>query len=204
MAPLAPEAVDKVAAGDAAELRLLPAEVYLKTYVQLFGAGSPAEVQKRARTGEGPRLFDNWNDYAAALGLPDRRNDLPRATESNALMMATFDRLAIALCVRGAEHDLRGDRPVGERTLFAFGGLPEPQTRAAFVAPFDVLHRSFLSYPAALAPAARTDTYFALFRETLARHKSATAPKRPVLNPLESAWTAVCIALAVHPEAHSY
>jgi hypothetical protein len=180
------------------EARLLPAEAYLRTYLQLFGAASPLELQRRAR---GSGLFDSWNDYAAALGLPDHRNDLPRPYQTNALMMATFDRLAIALCVRAAEHDLRGSLTPEQRQVFAFPGVPRPTSLAAFTPAFDVLHRTFLGYPAALAPPGRDRAFFALFQSTVARHE-ATAMRG--LSPVEAAWAAVCLGLARHPEFHTY
>jgi hypothetical protein len=184
------------------DVRMMPAEAYLRTYLQLLGGLSPVEAQQRARGNEGSRLFDTWNDYAAALGLPDHRNDLPRATQTNALMMATFDRLAIALCVRAAEHDLRGDLPPAQRLLFAFAGLPRPVTVAAFAPTFDVLHRTFLGYPASLAPAGRSETFFHLFESTVARHEKAGTQRG--LPPVEAGWAAVCLALARHPEFNTY
>jgi hypothetical protein len=183
------------------EVRLLPAEVYLRSYLQLLGAPTPLEAQARAR---GNGLFDTWNDYAAALGLPDHRDDLPRAAQTNALMVATTERLAIALCVRAAEHDLRGDLPPDRRLVFAFPGTPRPATAATFAPLFDVLHRTFLGYPVRLAPAGRTADFFTLFQGTLARHDRPAPPARTPLSPLESAWTAVCVALARHPEFTTY
>ena len=64
------------------DVRMLPAEAYLRTYLRLFGGATPLEVQRRARPGG---LFDGWNEYAAALGLPDHRHDLPRAALPRAL-----------------------------------------------------------------------------------------------------------------------
>jgi hypothetical protein len=196
----------KVVAQDATpaeDMRLMPAEAYLRTYLQLAGGGPPLDVQQRARGNDNARLFDNWNDYAAALGLPDHRNDLPRASETNALMIATFDRLAIALCVRAALHDLRGNLPPGQRQIFAFAGVPAPTSAQAFLPAFDVLHRTFLSYPAALAPAQRSERFFSLFRATWAHHEQAPLPK-PRLTPVEAGWAAVCVGLARHPEFHVY
>src|ERR1700691_1285238 len=66
--------------------RLLPPEVYLSAYLTWFGGLVPLDVQNRAR---GRNMFDAWDDYLAALGLPDYRIDLPRATQSNTLMLAT-------------------------------------------------------------------------------------------------------------------
>jgi hypothetical protein len=184
------------------EVRMLPAEAYLRTYLQLFGEEGPLEVQRRARGGDGARYFDSWNDYAAALGLPDHRNDLPRATQTNALMMATFDRLAIALCVRAAEHDLRAEVPPGQRRVFAFAGIPRPASARDFAPPFDVLHRTFLGYPAALAPPGRSEAFFALFGATVGRHEKNRGA--PGLGPVEAGWASVCLGLARHPEFHTY
>jgi hypothetical protein len=195
--PLAPVQIAPQDSSPKEDVRMLPAEAYLRTYLQLFGGAAPLEVQKRAR---GNGLFDSWNDYAAALGLPDHRNDLPRSTQTNALMMATFDRLAIALCVRAAEHDLRGDLAPAQRYVFAFAGAPRPTDARTFAPAFDVVHRTFLGYPAALAPAGRTDAFFALFSQTVARH---AAPARG-LTAVETGWAAVCLGLARHPEFHTY
>jgi hypothetical protein len=221
---VAPVSITTQDASPKEDVRMLPAEAYLRTYLQLFGGASPLEVQRRARPGG---LFDSWNDYAAALGLPDHRNDLPRSTQTNALMVATFDRLAIALCVRAAEHDLRGDLPPGQRLVFAFdlgkperapepsrdglqqgkpasargdAGAPHPATLPAFTPAFDVLHRTFLGYPAALAPAERAAAFFALFQQTVARHEKT----KGTLSPVEAGWAAVCLGLARHPEFHTY
>jgi hypothetical protein len=194
-AALAPTAVVAQDSSPKEDVRMLPAEVYLRTYLDLFGGAPPLEVQRRARGGG---LFDSWNDYAAALGLPDHRNDLPRASQSNALMVATIDRLAIALCVRAAEHDLRGGLPPGQRLIFAFPGAPQPASRADFAGPFDVLHRTFLGYPAALAPPGRTEAFFALFRSTAARHQAGP------LSAVEAGWVSVCLGLARHPEFSTY
>jgi hypothetical protein len=180
------------------DVRMLPAEAFLRTYLQLFGSTAPLEVQRKAR---GNGLFDSWNDYAAALGLPDHRNDLPRSTQTNALMIATFDRLAIALCVRAAEQDLRASVPPAQRLVFAFAGTPRPADTRTFAPAFDVLHRTFLGYPAALAPPGRTESFFTLFRATVARHEAR--PTRG-LGPVEAGWAAVCLGLARHPEFHTY
>jgi hypothetical protein len=59
------------------DLRLIPAEAYLRTYLRLFGGLAPAEVERRARGDDKAALFDTWGDYLAALGLPDHGLDLP-------------------------------------------------------------------------------------------------------------------------------
>ncbi|HXU81757.1 MAG TPA: hypothetical protein VN914_10200 [Polyangia bacterium] len=197
-APAAPVFVTAQDSSPKEEVRMLPAEAYLRTYLQLFGATAPLEVQRSARRNG---LFDSWNEYAAALGLPDHRNDLPRSSQTNALMIATFDRLAIALCVRAAEQDLRPQVAPGQRLVFAFAGTPRPGDARAFAEPFDVLHRTFLGYPAALAPPGRTRAFFSLFQATVARHEKTPARG---LGPVEAGWAAVCLGLARHPEFHTY
>jgi hypothetical protein len=176
--------------------RMVSAEVYLRAYLAWFGGLAPLEVQQKAR---GKQLFDAWDDYLAALGLPDYRLDLPRQTQTNTLMIATFGRLGEALCVRAAEHDLHNKKtPLDQRVVFAFD-MATAQTEPQFGERFDVLHRTFLGYPAALAPADRVPRYLALYRAVAAHH--------PAKNPLtadETAWAAVCAALVQHPEAELY
>src|SRR5204862_352460 len=48
------------------ELRLVPQESFLRGYLQLFGGGTPVEVQKRARDQDGGQLFDSWGDYLSS------------------------------------------------------------------------------------------------------------------------------------------
>ena len=95
--------------------RLVPAEVYLRAYLTWFGGLAPLDVQQRAKA---RNLFDAWTDYLAALGLPDPKLDLPRASQSNTLMLATLGRLGEALCVRAAEHDRKA--APDDRVVFAF------------------------------------------------------------------------------------
>jgi hypothetical protein len=200
--------VEKVSHLDTApkeELRLVPPEVYLRTYLQLFGGLAPLDAQAALKGKDGGQLFDNWDAYVSALGLPDYRIDIPRQTQTNALMVATFERLGIALCDRAVEHDLTGSPPppVAERAIFAFD-LPKgrPLDVAAFAARFDVLHKTFLGYPARLAPRERLPRYFALYRDIAASHKSADPKSR--FSPEEAAWAAVCYGLVRHPEFHLY
>jgi hypothetical protein len=77
--------------------RLIPAEAYMWTYLQLFGGLAPTEVTRRARGSDGNQLFDSWYEYLAALGFPDYRLDLPRATHPNAHLEADRERLVDAL-----------------------------------------------------------------------------------------------------------
>jgi hypothetical protein len=190
-----------------ADLRMVPPEVYMRTYLTLFGGLAPLEAQKRARGGDGAALFDTWDDYVSALGFPDYRLDVPRQTQTNALMVATFERLGVALCDRAVEHDLKGPRgaeppPVGERVIFAFD-LPRGEVdEAAFAPRFDVLHRTFLGYPAALAPPERAKRFFRLYRDIAAGHVKAAPKSR--FSPAEAGWAAVCYGLVRHPEFHLY
>lgn len=183
------------------DLRLVPPEVYLRSYLALFGEKTPTEVQKRARGNDGGQLFDTWDEYLAALGFPDYRADLPRATQTNAIMVATFERLGVALCDRAVEHDLQ--KPVtGEpRRIFDFDA-PKAIDAAGFATRFDVLHRTFLGYPAALAPPTRTREFYALYTDTVARHGSAKTKSR--FSPELSGWAVVCYGLVRHPELHLY
>lgn len=188
------------------DLRMVPPEVYMRTYLQLFGGLAPLEVQKLARGKDGAQLFDNWDAYVSALGLPDYRTDIPRQTQTNALMVATFERLGVALCDRAVEHDLKSKTPapLSERAIFAFDLPPvASELDASLFSPrFDVLHRTFLGYPAALAPPARTERFFALYRDIVEHHKTS-APKSK-FTPEEAGWAAVCYGLVRHPEFHLY
>jgi hypothetical protein len=175
--------------------RMVPPEAYLRAYLTWFGGLAPLDVQNRAR----PKgLFDAWDDYLAALGLPDYKIDLPRQTQSNTLMLATLGRLGEALCARAAEHDLHAKTPVEQRVIFAFDTTAQGDDE--FAARFDVLHRLFLGYPAKLAPANRITRFHDLYVTVAAAHAAAKQP----LNADETAWVAVCSALVQHPEAELY
>jgi hypothetical protein len=184
------------------ELRMVPAEAYMRTYLMLFGGLAPLDVQKRARGGDGAQLFDTWDDYFSSLGFPDYRIDMPRSQQTNALMVATFERLGVALCDRAAEHDLKAKAPLSERVVFAFESPAGPIDRAGFDARFDVLHRTFLAYPAKLAPTDRASRFWKLYSDVRDRH--AKTPGKARLSPDESAWASVCYGLVRHPEFHLY
>lgn len=195
------------------ELRLLPAEVYVRSYLQWFGGLAPLSVQAKAKGADGAMLFDAWGDYLAALGMPDYAIDLPRGGQTNAIMLGAFERLGSALCARALEHDWKAAPkvPVAERLVFAFEPGKEAPTEAEMERGFDVLHRTFLGYPARLAPKDRLPRYRRLFDETRARHAESDALRRaegkaPVsrLSPSEAGWVAVCDGLVRHPELHFY
>ena len=181
----------------------MPQEAYLRHYLQLIGGVTPTEAQKLARAKDGGQLFDNWGDYLAALGFPDYRNDLPRATQTNGLMVAAFERLGEALCDRAVERDLKANPPVAARILFTFEVGHEPLSEKAFAERFDILHQTFLSYPLELAPPGRTGAFFRLYQGTVARHQQPTSA-RSRFTPQEAGWAAVCYGLVRHPEHHLY
>jgi hypothetical protein len=184
--------------------RLVPPEVYIRTYLSLFGGLSPIAAQTAAKGQDGTQLFDTWNEYLSSLGLPDYRIDIPRQTQTNTLMLATFERLGIALCDRALEKDLTGASPppASQRLVFAFD-TPAAIDEAAFAERFDVMHRTFLGYPAALAPESRIANFFTLYSDTVARHAAPDAGKSR-FSPVHSGWAVVCYGLVRHPEFHLY
>jgi hypothetical protein len=208
--PKTPMRSDGVVAEDVApkeDLRLVPPEVYMRTYIQLFGGLAPLDVQKRARGADGGQLFDTWDDYVSALGFPDYRFDIPRQSQTNALMVATFERLGVALCDRAVEHDLEVPKggvatPDKDRVIFAFDVPAIPLDANAFASRFDVLHRTFLGYPASLAPPQRVARYFQLYRDIVAGHAKADPKSR--FTPAQAGWAAVCYGLVRHPEFQLY
>jgi hypothetical protein len=187
------------------DLRMMSPEVFMRTYLHLFGGLAPLAVQKAVRGKDGANLFDNWDAYVSALGFPDYRTDIPRQTQTNALMVATFERLGVALCDRSVEHDLKAKPPVplAERAVFAFDLPPKGEMDLdGFATRFDVLHRTFLGYPARLAPPERTPRFFQLYRDIVAMHKTEDPKSR--FNPEEAGWASVCYGLVRHPEFHLY
>lgn len=188
--------------------RMVPPEAYLRTYLQIFGGMKPLEVQADAKTlinNKNVQLFDTWGDYLALLGLPDYASDIPRTTQTNALMLSTFERLGVALCDRAVERDLKAVPPVpaAERRVFAFEVPADPIDESAFAERFDVLHRTFLGYPAALATTDRTAKFFALYQGAVAKYSAPDAPTSR-LTPAEVGWASVCYGLVRHPEFHLY
>lgn len=186
--------------------RLMPAEVYLRTWFKLLGGVSPAEAAKALGGAPGDELFDAWGDYLGAIGTPDHRRELRRPTGTHGLMIAAHERLGIAVCDRAIEHDFQGKSPaIKDRWIYRFTPLPDgaPPDLAAFAERFDRLHRLFLSYPAALAPTPRTARFFQLYLDTLARHLDPDAGASR-FSPQEAAWAVVCQGLARHPEFLTY
>ncbi len=181
--------------------RLLPAEVYLQAYLDIFGGLSPLGAETLARGKDGA-LFDTWRDYLASLGMPDYEKDIARVGQTNAMMLASFERVGVSLCDRAIERDLRG-ATLDKRTVFAFEPTKAAPTEAEFAARFDVLHRTFLGYPAALAETPRTKRFFDLYNATVARH-TAKGAAPSTFTPTEAGWAAVCYGLVRHPELHTY
>jgi hypothetical protein len=180
---------------------MVPPEAYIRSYLTLFGGLSPLAAQKALRNKDGSALFDTWNDYLAALGLPDYRVDVPRGTQTNTLMIATFERLGIALCDRALEHDWVAKAPAGQRLIYDFDPPSGTVDQAAFASDFDVLHRTFLGYPAKLAPSDRLPRYFQLYGATVAAHAAVTGSR---FTPAQAGWAAVCYGLIRHPEFQLY
>ncbi len=191
-----PERHEVVAGGVAkTRQRMVPPEAFLRAYLGWFGGLAPIDVMRRAH---GFNLFDQWQDYLAALGLPDYHLDVPRVSQSNTMMLATLGRLGEALCVRAVEHDLRANIALTERVVFAFDPKESP-TLADFTPRFDVLHRTFLGYPAELAPRGRIEHFFTLYQQIAANHSGS----KPLTSD-ETAWAAICTALVQHPETELY
>jgi hypothetical protein len=188
--------------------RMVPPEAYLRTYLRLFGDKKPLEAQVDAKTkigGADMKLFDSWGDYLALLGLPDYAIDIPRNTQTNTLMLATFERLGIALCDRAVERELKAmpAMPVAERRVFPFEVPADPIDEATFTKSFDLMHRTFIGYPAALAVTKRTDKFFDLYQGAVDKYSMPGAPKTRFV-PAEAGWAAVCYGLVRHPEFHLY
>lgn len=186
--------------------RLMPQETLIRSYLQLFGGLSPMAFQQRLRgtpTAGQEVLFDTWGDYLSALGVPDYSVDIPRGTQSNALMLSAFERIGAALCERAVENDLRG-AALADHVVFRFN-LPAGRavTDAEFATNFDGLHRAFLGYPASLAPATRVTRFRQLYRDASARHEGAGA-NRTSFNGPQAGWAVVCQGLIRHPEFHLY
>jgi hypothetical protein len=184
--------------------RVLAAEVYMRSYLMLFGGLAPVPAQTALRAKDGA-LFDAWKDYLAALGLPDYRNEIGRSTQTNALMVATFERIGVALCEAAVEKELKDTArpPVDKRIIYPFEVTAE-SNEAEFTTRFDVMHRTFLGYPASEAATDRTKRFFALYNETIARHKDKTTPTPTRFTPAQAGWATVCMGLVRHPEFHVY
>lgn len=181
--------------------RLVLTETYIRTYLQLFGGLTALKTQTELQIG-GSGLFDTWSAYLGALGLPNYAVDLSRNTQTNALMMATFERLGVALCDKAVEKDLKSSPvvPVDKRLIFNFDIPKTPLSQTEFTERFSKLHRKFLGYPVSLAPSARAERFFALYAETLKKHP-ATGSR---FSSTEAGWAVVCQGLIRHPEFQLY
>jgi hypothetical protein len=185
--------------------RLMLAEAYMRSYLQLFGGLSPVAAQVAARGKDGSQLFDSWDNYLLTLGFPAYTLDIPRQNAPNAVMVASFERVGIALCDRALENDWLGATPppASKRLIFTFdqpaATATAPLTQAAFTAGFDVLHRTFLGYPSALAPTDRLTRFYGLYNDIVAAHTTKTR-----FTPQQAGWAAICYGLVRHPEFHLY
>jgi hypothetical protein len=192
--------------------RMLPVETYIRSYLQLFAGAmarptqTPLQVQTDIRARDAT-LFDTWNDYLASMGLPDHRVDINRNTQTSPLMLATLERTGIALCdvTVANELDAMTPTPMANRRVFAFDQPAGALDLAGFRTRFDVLHRTFLGYPASLAPDNRAQRFFTLYQTTVARFSAATgAPATTFRLKSSTGWAAVCYALIRHPEFQMY
>jgi hypothetical protein len=184
--------------------RLVAPEVLMRSYLTLFGGLAPLTLQTQLRAMNGATLFDTWNDYLSALGVPDHAADIPRSPQTNALMLAAFERIGVALCDRAVTTDFAATPPA-RKSVFRFD-LPaggRALTDAEFATRFDVLHRLFLGYPASLAPTARTARFQQLYRDAVARRTGAGAVTTAFSAP-QAGWAVVCYGLIRHPEFHLY
>jgi hypothetical protein len=176
--------------------RIIPAESFIRTYLMLFGGLSPLATQTALQGKDGPQLFDTWDDYLGTLGMPDYRFDTPRIARTHALMIATFERVGVALCDRALEHD----RTQTPRVVFDFD-IPQNLAQADFASRFDVLHRTFLNYPAQLAPTDRVNRFWQLYQDNVKLHASQTGSR---FTAAEAGWASICYGLVRHPEFHLY
>ena len=128
-------------------------------------------------------------------------------TQTNALMVAAFERLGVALCDRAVEHDLEGagtpplakDRArLRVRAARRARSRPRRSRRGFDVAP---PHVPRLSRGARAAGARER----ASSRSTRTRRapRRAARPSR-ASRPAEAGWAAVCYGLVRHPEFHLY
>jgi hypothetical protein len=181
--------------------RLMLAEAYMRSYLQLFGGLSPLQAQTVARGSDGSALFDTWNDYLLTLGFADYRIDIPRQTQPNAVMVASFERVGVALCDRALEADWKASPqpPIGQRLVYDFDMPAGSPTLAQFQAGLDVLHRTFLGYPVALAPTDRVNRFYGVYNQVVAAHTAKTR-----FTPAQAGWAAICYAMIRHPEFHLY
>lgn len=184
--------------------RLAAAESYMRTYLMLFGNLTALQAQAQFAGANNNNLFDTWASYLGALGLPNYTTDFPRGTRTNALMMATFERLGIALCDKAVEKELKAAAPppIAQRNIFTFD-IPKDGKLdlAQFTLRFDAMHQTFLSYPVDQAPTDRVNRFYKLYNDALALQPTDKGLK---FTPAEAAWAAMCYGLIRHPEFHLY
>lgn len=195
------------------EPRMVPAETLIRSYAAIFGDLIGPEGRKNYPLGSRTGRYFGWEEHLPGLGVPDYQRDLPRVGQTNTVMVAEFERLAAALCDRAAARDLLPNpnaKPltpelkalvqVNAPPVFPFTAKAGPISEADFAPRFDSLHRTFLGYPAELAPKERIGEFYALYTHVEARHRA----DKPSSASFVSAWSAVCQGLARHPEFHHY
>ena len=187
--------------------RLLPPETYMRTYLQFFdNKKTPLELETYMRGLDDSGVFDRWADYLGSLGMPDYKLDVGRQDHTNTLMVASLERLGIALCIRKAEVELNVEGappPLSARTVFAFDMTPQNPTDTEFLERFDKMHRIFLGYPVSMADPKRVPRFLGVFRDIIHRHEAAGAPTSR-FTPQQAGWAGMCYALVRHPEFQMY
>lgn len=194
------------------EPRLMPAESLIRSYTSIFGDLATPEVRAQYDAASRKARYFGWHNHLSSLGVPDYSRDQPRVGQSNTIMVAAFEQIGIELCDRAAVRELHPIKPkalspdlqalvqVQAPPVFAFDQKAGPLTQSDFTPRFDVLHRTFLGYPVALAPKEREPEFFALYKKVEARRANAKKGYPPHV----AAWSAVCQGLVRHPEFHQF
>jgi hypothetical protein len=192
----------------------MTAESLVASYTAIFGDLMDLDAREQADRQSRSARYYGWSERLSALGLPDYTRDLPRVTQTNTIMVGAFEQIASTLCDRAALRDLVPTRAsvkaiapeqqalayVDAQRVFDFEPKLAPLAESDFGPRFDVLHRTFLGYPAGLGPPERTHEFFVLYKDVEQRHGAANRGHMPHV----VAWSAVCQALTRHPEFHHY
>jgi hypothetical protein len=155
--------------------RMVPTEAFLRAYLTWFGL-APDQVG-RAR---GNDLFDRWvvtSRHSACPTINSTRRVHAKQHGHARRAWRLGERCASGPRARSARRP-----PIDKRVVFAFDARDQT-TRDDFIQG-SVLHRTFLGYPARLAPASR--------RPVLPHRVVASRHTASLLTPDELGWAAVC------------
>ena len=172
----------------------------MRSYLQLFGGLAPLDAQTALRGNNG--LFDTWRDYLAALGMPDYTLEIARNPQTNSLMIATFERMGVALCDRAVEKELQADtrrrRRHSERS--SLSSRPQRSRRRP-------IHRA-LRHPSSdfsrLSGQARQKPIACPLLQDLHRHRGrprGQGRSQILFTPPLAGWATVCYGLVRHPSS---